>query len=411
MARKVAIVSIGYVWFPCEPGPSRFYYLAKKFVEMGYEVDIITSNFQHFKKDYRDINKIKEQDYPFHITFIEVPRYKKNLDVNRIYSNCVAKKKILQYFEQHGNQYDAVYCTVPANNIAAGVSQYCKKNQIPFIADIEDLWPEAMRMAFNVPILSNLVFYPFKRDAEIVYRNADAVIGTSDEYTTRAFKYQKRNIPHQTVYVGCDLEKFDNGVKEYSATINKDSKDFWVTYAGSIGTSYDIRTLIQAASVIEKKGCRNIKFKIMGTGPMLEDMRTLVNELQCSNVELMGYMDYPKMAAYLTLGEVTVNSFIKGAPQSIVNKIGDYLASGSAMINTLENLEFIDLVNAEGFGVNVEPENIEALADAIMKLYGDSELTKQYSKNARKCAEEKFNVAVSYRRIVELAEELIDGEK
>lgn len=411
MAKKVAIVSIGYVWFPCEPGPSRFYYLAKKFVEMGYEVDIVTSNFQHFKKDYRDIHKIKEQNYPFHIIFIEVPRYKKNLDVKRIYSNCVAKKKIMQYFERCGNKYDAVYCTVPANNIAAGVSKYCKKRQIPFIADVEDLWPEAMRMAFNVPILSNIIFYPFQKDAETVYRNADAVIGTSDEYTNRAFKYQVREIPHKTVYVGCDLEKFDNGVKEYSSAINKNPKEFWVMYAGSIGTSYDIRTLIQTASFIEKNGNRNIKFKIMGTGPLLEDMRALVRELQCSNIELMGYVDYPKMAAYLTLADVTINSFIKGAPQSIVNKIGDYLASESAMINTLENQEFIDLVNVEGFGINVQPENVEVLVNAIIRLYENPELTKQYSKNARKCAEEKFDVAVSYREIVEMVEALVDGGK
>lgn len=408
--KKIAIVSIGYIWFPCEPGPSRFYYLAKIFSEMGYDVDIVTSNFQHFKKEYRDIEMIRQQHYPFNIIFIDVPKYKKNLDGRRIYSNAVAKKKIVRYFKKYGKQYDAVYCTIPANNIAAGVSEYCKNNDIPFIADIEDLWPEAMTMAFNVPIINKIVFYPFKHDAEIVYKNAKAVIGTSDEYTDRAFKRRARNIPNETVYVGCDLEKFDKGVEEFSPKISKDKNEFWISYAGSIGTSYDIKTMIKAAAILEKKGILLIRFKIMGTGPLLEEMLLLAEKLQCSNVDIMGYIEYPKMAAYLSLSDVTVNSFVKGAPQSIVNKIGDYLASESAMINTLENDEFIKLVEKEQFGINIEPENAEMLSNAILELYSDRDLRERLAVNARRCAEIKFDVAVSYRRIVNIVKEQIDGK-
>lgn len=411
MKKKIAIVSIGYVWFPCEPGPSRFYYIAKQFVEAGFEVDIITSNFQHFKKEYRDIKKIQEQGYPFHIEFIEVPKYKKNLDLKRIYSNSVAKKKIKKYFVQNGKKYDAVYCTVPANDIAAVVSKYCKKNKIPFIVDIEDLWPEAMKMAFRVPVISSFLFYPFKRDVETVYKNADAVIGTSDEYTNRAFKNQKCQISYQTVYVGCDLEKFDNGVKTFLDSIDKSQNEFWISYAGSIGTSYDIKTLVLAAKEIEKRGYENIRFKIMGTGPLLEEIKAIAKEQECENVTIMGYVEYSKMAAYLTKSDITINSFVKGAPQSIVNKIGDYLASGCAMINTLENEEFTAMVTREKFGINVEPENVKLLADTVEKLYKDEKLCIEMGKTARKFGEEYFSVSKSYRRIVEMVEEQINAGK
>ena len=407
--KKIAIVSIGYVWFPCEPGPSRFYYMAKLFAEAGFEVDIITSNFQHFKKEYRDIEKIREQKYPFHIEFVEVPKYKKNLDLRRIYSNSVAKKKIGEYFKQHGEKYDAVYCTVPANDIAAEVSEYCKKKNIPFIVDIEDLWPEAMTMAFKVPVISNIAFYPFKRDAEKVYKNANAVIGTSDEYTNRAFKNRECNVPFQTVYVGCDLDKFDGGVRDFSAGIEKSEEEFWVSYAGSIGASYDIETLILAAKEIENRGYENIKFKIMGTGPKLEEIKALVAEQNCKNVSIMGYVEYPRMAANLTKSDVTVNSFVKGAPQSIVNKIGDYLASGCAMINTLENDEFIAMVDREKFGVNVESENVKVLADAVEKFYKDKGLCEEMGKTARAFGEDRFSVSKSYQRIIDMVEEQINA--
>lgn len=404
---KIAIVSIGYMWFPCEPGPSRFYYLAKIFAEAGFEVDIITSNFQHFQKKERDVKKILAQHYPFRIEFIDVPKYKKNLDIRRIYSNFVAKKKIKKYFELYGQKYDAVYCTIPANNVAAEVSCYCKQKNIPFIVDIEDLWPEAMEMVFHVPILSKFVFYPFHCDAEKVYQNANAVIGTSDEYTNRAFKNRDKNIPFQTVYVGCDFEKFDSGIALYSSEIKKE-KEFWVSYAGSIGASYDIKTLILAAKELEDRCLTEIKFKIMGTGPKLEEMQNLLEKLKCENVELMGYIEYPHMAAYLSKSDVVINSFVKGAPQSIVNKIADYLASGCAMINTLENDEFTIMVNQEKFGVNIEPENVSALADTIERFYRDRKMCRQMGNKARMFGEERFSVAKSYHQILSMIEKEID---
>lgn len=402
MKKKIAIISIGYIWFPCEPGPSRFYYIANKFVEAGYEVDIITSNFQHFRKTYRDLDKIGKQNYPFNIFFVEVPKYKKNIDLRRVYSNVVAKIQILKFLKEKGKNYDAIYCTIPANNIAAGVSEYCISKKIPFIVDIEDLWPEAMSMIFKISVLNKMLFYSFKRDAEIVYKNADAVIGTSNEYTERAFRNRKRSIPYKTVYAGCDLDKYDRSVKKYFPEINKNENEFWVSYAGSIGTSYDISTLVEAATKLERKGYSLIKVIIMGTGPLLEDIRDLITKLHNSNIQLRGYTDYPIMATYLWKSDVVINSFVKGAPQSIVNKIGDYLASKSAIINTLENFEFMSMVTDNKIGINIEPENSKALENAILELYKNKELRIQMGENSRRLAEKQFDVATTYEDIVNM---------
>ena len=73
---------------------------------------------------------------------------------------------------------------------------------------------------------------------------------------------------------------------------------------------------------------------------MKEELEELANTRQIYNVEFVGYAPYGKMAAYLKQSDVLVNSFVKKAPQSIVTKIGDYLAAGKAMINTCMSPEF-----------------------------------------------------------------------
>ena len=78
-SKKIGIISFGYGWLPCEPGPSRFYYISKYFKENGWDVTLVGGTFQHFLKEYRDMEKIRDEKYPFKIAFIEVTQYKKNI--------------------------------------------------------------------------------------------------------------------------------------------------------------------------------------------------------------------------------------------------------------------------------------------------------------------------------------------
>ncbi len=403
--KKIAIISLGYLWFPCESGTLRFYDIAKTFVDAGYDVECITTGFQHFKKEPRDKELILSQGYPFKITFIDAPAYKKNVDIRRAISNRKAARNLKEYLAKHIQEYDVVYVAIPANNIAAMVTTICKTNNIPVIVDVEDLWPEAMAMVIKSSFLRKILLHSFVLDAETTYRNADGIIGTSEDYTDRAFKKRKRNIPNETVYVGCNLKDFDAGVREYSNDIVKPEGEFWVTYAGSISTSYDIRTLIDAGYTLRKE---NIHVQILGTGSLKDELEKYSTAME--NIHFWGYTTYPKMAAVLSKSDVVVNSFVKGAPQSIVNKVGDYLASGKPMINTLENSVFVNLVEREKFGVNVEAENVQKLADVILRLYKDQTYAKELQRNARACAETKFDRTVSYRKIVDIVGGIINAK-
>lgn len=399
--KKIAIVSNGYAWFPVEPGPSRFYYIANIFCDEGWDVEIITTSFQHFNKQPRNRKLIKEQGYPFKITMIDTPSYKKNIDIRRVYSNKVLEKNIIKYLKNRINQYDAVYCSIPANNIAASVSKICKANNVPFVVDIEDLWPEAMSMVLKNNKLRNVLLHKMNKDAETAYSNAAGVVGTSEDYTDRAFRKRERNIPNYTVYVGCDLKQFDDGVSQFCDEISKNDSEIWVTYAGSIGTSYDIKNLIDAG--IKAYGVNNnIRIQILGTGPMKDELVEYSKNASATFVKFWGYMKYPQMAAFLAKSDILVNSFVKGAPQSIVNKIGDYLAAGKPMLNTLENPVFCSLVDKYRFGLNVEAGRADILSEAILSLCNDNAKLTEFGKNARDLAEIRFDRSVAYKEIVKL---------
>ena len=101
-----------------------------------------------------------------------------------------------------------------------------------------------------------------------------------------------------------------------------------------------------------------------------------------------------------------MNSLVRTAPQSIVTKIGDYLAAGKPMINTGSSPEFRAKVEADGFGLNVPAEDPKALADALEELVHNPSRRKMMGAKARAVAEEQFDQPRSYQAIVDLIRSL-----
>ena len=379
-------------------------------VKKGYEVDLITTTFQHWEKKQRDLESVDQKSYPFGIKFIYEPGYRKNIDLRRVRSHKIAAENLRKLLEKEGD-YDLIYAEIPPNDVALAAAEYAHRNKIPFVADVNDLWPEAMRMVFDIPIVSDLLFYPLKRDAEKVYSLTSGVIGTSDEYRDRPFLNQKRDVLKETVYVGNEISVFDREAEQHADEVQKEEGTFWVTYAGTIGTSYDIRTMVLAAEELMKQGKTKIRFQILGDGPTREMLENLAKERKIQNVKFTGYVPYEQMAAYLVKSDVLINSFVRKAPQSIVTKIGDYLAAGKPMINTCMSPEFRKKVEQDGFGINIEPEDVRELVNAVEWMYENEAERNDMGNRARKIAEEQFDRPVSYGKIEAMISSLITKRK
>ena len=403
--KRIAVYTMG-VKLPGETrGYTRFRKIAEMLVQAGFEVDLITSSFQHWEKVQRDTSLSQYQSASYKIVFIDEPGYNKNIDMRRIASHRQAARNLASYFEEHAGRYQLIYAEIPPNDVALVCAEAAQAESIPFVADINDLWPEAMRMVVDIPVLSDLAFAPFARDAGQVYKMLNAAVGTSDEYALRPARDRSEPYEHITVYVGNDLTEYDAGVAAFAGEIEKPANELWVAYAGMLGASYDLKTLIAAVSACAES-VPGLKLKIMGDGPDRAKLEKLAFDLGAP-VDFLGYLDYAHMAAWLSHCDITVNSLVATAAQSIVTKIGDYLAAGIPLINTGSSPEFRSKVEKDGFGVNVPAEDVEALAAAICELASNEEARKLMGSKARAVAETEFDQNSSYQRIVALVQSLV----
>lgn len=410
--RRIAVVTMGVKLGNEVRGYTRFRFLSELLASQGFEVDLITSTFQHWEKAQRDCSDASYQGLPYAVRFIYEPGYKRNLDLARIRSHRKAARNLRKLFTERfaadPSAYDLIYAEIPPNDVARVCAETARQHGIPFVADVNDLWPEAMRMAVDVPILSDIAFAPFARDAKQVYELLTAAVGTSDEYAARPAQDRTRPYQQLTVYVGNDLATFDAGTMAHAASITKPEGELWVTYAGTLGASYDLATLVRAAAALRTRTLpRAVRVKILGDGPERSSLEELASQLGAP-VDFLGYTPYDQMAAWLCASDMLVNSLVRTAPQSIVTKIGDYLAAAKPMVNTGSSPEFRAKVDADGFGLNVPAENVEALADAISELARNPSRCKMMGAKARQIAEEQFDQPRSYQAIVDLIRSLTD---
>ena len=393
MKKKIVVIA-NFTRLPWEKGNSRFPYIINLINKEKFDVELITSRFFHGEKKHRKDSALSE-NLDYKITLIDEPGYKINVSIKRFLSHKIFAKNVKKYLETI-NKPDVIYSAIPSLDVAKVAGEYAEKNNIKFIIDIQDLWPEAFEMIFKVPILKDLIFYPMRKKADKIYSMADSIIGVSNTYADRAGIVNKKYKHKLAVFLGTDLDYFDKSHNEHEI-ITFDNV-FRIAYIGTLGNSYDIKCVIDAIKILKDKGINNILFEVMGSGPLKIEFEKYAKQ-KGVNCEFTGRLNYEEMVGYLCICDIAVNPIKKDSAASIINKVGDYAAAGIPVLNTQESIEYKKLVEDYQIGYNIENGNSEDLAEAIEYLYKNENLRKRLGENNRKLAEEKFDRKITYYKI------------
>lgn len=145
----------------------------------------------------------------------------------------------------------------------------------------------------------------------------------------------------------------------------------------------------------------NVKLILLGDGPLLEKYKNIaINEKV--NAVFLGRKKYIEAMKIMEQCDIALNPLVRGAAQSIINKVGDYAALGLPVINSLQNKEYKDLLNEYKAGINIECENIEAMSKSIIDLIENNDLRVQMGLNNKKLANDKFDRSKTYEEIINL---------
>lgn len=399
--KKDVLLIANYWHFEEERASSRY----RSFAEIlcrEFNLEIITSTFCHLKKEQRDETALRISALPYRVKLCYESGYTKNISLRRINSYTEFGENVIKYLKKR-EMPDLIMVSVPSLAVADYVSKYAKKNGIPLIVDIQDLWPEAFRMAFDVPVVSDILFAPMMRQANRIYARADVIMAVSNTYVARG-KQVNPKADGLSIYLGTDSKLVDE--KMHGVYIPKEANEFVVGYAGALGYSYDIRCVIDALRILKNLGYKSIKFRVMGDGVCRVEFEAYAKKSGI-DYEFTGFLEYGRMMAMLNTCDIAVNPIVGQSVASIINKVSDYAAVGLPVINTQNSLEYRQLLDRYGAGVNVKPGDPQKFADAILKYYSDADYKFQCGKNAKRMYNELFDRNCIYPKLVTKINELL----
>lgn len=402
MASKSTVMIIAHF---CDVGTensnNRFNYIANMLTKDGFDVELVTSSFSH--RDKKQRKAVLDETLTYKTTLIYEPSYKKNISLKRLFASHRIMADNLRKYLKNCSKPDLIYCAIPSINVAEVASRYAKKEKIPFVIDVQDLWPEAYHLIIKNDKFYRFATYYMKKRVDRVYADADEIVSVSNTYAKRAKSVNVKCTNPLTVYLGTDRRIFDANVDIHRVGFSKELDEVWVGYCGTLGSSYDLSVVLQALKKVIDKGYTNVCLIVMGSGPLENAFQSIAKELSIPCI-FTGKLHYAEMCAQLAACDIAVNPIAKGAAQSIINKHADYAMAGLPVVNTQECPEYRNLITEYQCGINCGAESVDEVADALLGLIKDEKQRKQMGSNSRKMAEELFDRAVTYKKIVGMIE-------
>lgn len=342
----------------------------KMLAENGYRVVFWTSNFSHGAKTFRSNGwKTVNVCHNFDIELVPSSSYKKNISVRRAlfeinYSHNLAKKF-------YSLDKPDLIITAGTGFLTAfyPVWPYVKKKNIPVIYDIMDVNPFLNYMKLHHKKLmpfASLLTKSIEWRAKVFYKHVSAVCGLGRNQLMIAKKRTgSADIPACLVYNGIDVTTFRKRM-EWACQVDLPEKkdgEVWCVYAGSLGPSYDIASLLACAERA-RKADDNLRFIVAGAGPQW----TLVKEASKNNpkITFLGSVDASWLPAIYKKCDIGLCTYASFSTVDMPDKFYDYTAAGLAVVNSLQG-EIKEYVQDAGVGVQYEAENSDSLYDAVKK--------------------------------------------
>ena len=243
--------------------------------------------------------------------------------------------------------------------------------------------------------------FPQKLNDRVLAGITNKIIVVSN--AVKNFYINKIGIPEDkitTIYNGVDIPKFQTHVD-----INKKKKEFGIkssekviTIIGRLHQQKGHCYFLKAAQIIVKKK-PNVKFLIVGDGPLGSQLRDMSNDLKISkNVIFAGLRnDIPQILAMSDISVLT--SLREGFSITVLES----MAAGKPVIatNVGGNSEIIEHGKT---GFIIQPKSPEDMALYSLNLINNQELAKRMGQEA-----EKRVLNFSIDRMVEKTEDLYKG--
>ena len=298
-------------------------------------------------------------------------------------------------------RYDVVLATSPQFFNAVSGYLVSKIRQRPFIFEVRDLWPESI-VAVGA-LKNNRIIRLLEGIEWFLYKNARHIVAAVEGIRTNL---TERGIPPEKISLvpnGVDLEMFRPRSKAGAVCDQYGLQDhFVVSYIGTHGMAHALDQVLLAADRLKNE---KIFFLFIGEGAEKDKLIRIKQEMGLDHVHFIGRQPRERIPLFIAASDACLASLSRTDffAYALPSKLFEFMACARPIILSAKGASR-QLIESAQCGIGVEPEQPEALAEAILKLYRDRSLGEQLGRNGRRFAAsnmDRMKSAIKYERILE----------
>ncbi|EUJ38770.1 group 1 glycosyl transferase [Listeria weihenstephanensis FSL R9-0317] len=292
---------------------TRSYEFAKKLIEKGHEVYMLTTDtFLAGETPYKEEKNVKY----YQIEGIEVIAMKNN------YSNYMGLiKRGWSFFSYMQKAYkigkkmrniDIMFSTSTPLTIAIPTLRLQKKLKVPFVFEVRDLWPEAPKQMGAIK--SKFILNQLEKLELKTYQKADHIIslspGMTEGIVAVGIEQDKVTmVPNLSDLNLFDLEKnYEKEQREWRARFQLENQ-FLLLHLGAMGEANGLDYLVESAKVLKDRGREDIKVVISGDGKSKPRLERYCAKNRLTNVIFTGHVSRSDVPMITGLANITMTCF------------------------------------------------------------------------------------------------------
>lgn len=177
---------------------------------------------------------------------------------------------------------------------------------------------------------------------------------------------------------------------------------FIVQYSGNMGLWNDMKSLGQLAN----QEIDDSVFMFLGGGMRKEELMQGIGENQKGNVLLYPFLsnnDYSDSVSACHVAIISMQKNLEG--MAVPSKVMGIMAAGIPILAMVpKESEITYIINEEGCGIQVNPGDIEAMSNAIIRLQKNESLRIIMGEKGRKAFEKKYTAKHIAKKYISLIE-------
>lgn len=385
----------------------RYYLIAKALSDNGYNVNLFISNFSHKTKETDTNLDTIHISSNFNIVVVPTIGYKQHISFDRVRYEKIFAKNIAKN-KQNIPLPSFVILKEPAIFMFGNLRPLLKVSNAKVIIDIMDLWPELFELKIPRKLrwLGKLIFYPFYYKRKNIINYASAITAVAPDYLKIGLKINNK-VPSKVIYWGCNVANINSLINSSEdcllSKLNLPLKEnnIWGIYAGTLGESYDITTLIKAAKVMQYE-FPNLKFLIAGAGPMVEEINA--SAIDNKNIFYLGSLPTNQLYQLFKFCDFGFSTYSDASPVSMPVKCYDYFAAGLPLVNSLKRNLGALIIERE-LGYQYKASDYNSLVHTLKNLMNSPDSLNSMKLKCKTISNE-FDDATQYNKFVVLLNQL-----